>query len=372
MNVLFLDSIECETYGGMEEWIRLVASGIQERDHRVLVVGRSGSEFLRRVGESGIQTLPLAITGDFNPLTIARVRKQLLSDKTDLVCVNFTKDIRLGGLAARFGGRAQVVWSVGLDITKDSWAHRALTPRLIDSVIVPSESLKQQITARGYIRPEIVTVIPVGIPDNPAAVKSAEAVKAVRERFKLPPDATVAVTVGRFVEQKGHITLIDAIPELDRQWPNLYYLFLGDGPLQPVLKSRAEALGVLDKLRFAGMLDDTSEIVAGADLMIHPSIEEPFGIAILEGMRAGLPIVASEVGGIPEVVGTLGGAILVEPRNPSALASAVIDILGDKARAEEMSRRNRSRFVEHFTVSTMIDRVERQFTAACRKETVSG
>ena len=130
MNVLFLDSIERNTYGGMEEWIRLVARGLRLRGHGVVVAGRSGSEFLRRMISSDIPSLDLAISGDFNLLTIARVRRQLEADEIDVVCVNFTKDIRLGGLAARWSGSARVVWSVGLDITKDSWSHRWFTPKL--------------------------------------------------------------------------------------------------------------------------------------------------------------------------------------------------------------------------------------------------
>jgi glycosyltransferase involved in cell wall biosynthesis len=372
MNVLFLDSIERQTYGGMEEWIRLVARGLRRRGHGVLVAGRSGSEFLRRVTATDTPTLELSISGDFNPLTIARVRRQLVMDEVDVVCVNFTKDIRLGGLAARWSGSARVVWSVGLDITKDSWSHRWFTPKLIDSVIVPSESLKHQVTALGYIRPDMVAVIPVGIDDLPDALKSPEAASSIRAQYKLPDDAIIAVTVGRFVEQKGHVTLIDALPDIIRRAPNIRLLFLGNGPLESAIRSRADALGVDRNIVFGGMRDDVAPIVAGADLMIHPSIEEPFGIAILEGMRAGLPIVASNVGGIPEVVGSTGGARLVEPRNPSTLADAVVEVVSDQAMAREMGARNRRRFVERFSVDTMIDRVEARFKFICQAEPQRG
>ena len=372
MNILFLDSIERETYGGMEEWIRLVAGGLASRGHRTMVAGRSGSEFLRRVSSHGVSILPLSISGDFNPITIAQVKQVLVGNDIDLICVNFTKDIRLGGLAARWRGPTKVIWSVGLDITKDSFSHRWFTPKLVDAVIVPSESLKRQITALEYVRPEYVRVIPIGIEESDEAVATSAAGVSLRKMFRLPPDAIVAVTVGRLVEQKGHATLIDALPAILQKAPHLFCLFLGDGPLEPHLRARATALGVTQHLVFGGMVDDVAPVIAGSDLMIHPSVEEPFGIALLEGMRAGLPIVASHVGGIPEVVGIEGGARLVEAGNPSALAGAVTDMLEDREDMRRAGEKNRQRFLAHFLLARMIDSVESAFRAIAQVEPQHG
>jgi glycosyltransferase involved in cell wall biosynthesis len=365
MNLLFLNSIEKETYGGMEEWIRLVAKGLSARGHCTLAAGRPGSEFLRRVGASGIDTIAVDISGDFNPITVIQLRRILVERNIDCVCVNFNKDVRLGGLAARLAGSVPVVWSVGLDIAAQSWVHRRLTPQLIDSVIVPSESLKRQITSHGYLSANVVTVIPIGIEDAPGARRSSEAGIALRSELHLPSNSIIAVTVGRFVTQKSHVTLVDAMPELGVRWPKLRFVFLGTGPLAESMQSRAQAAGVADKLIFGGMRDNVVPVLAGADLMIHPSLEEPFGIAVLEGMRAGLPIVASDVGGIPEVVGDSKGARLIEPRNPLAIATAVTDILSDHTVASKMGEANRRRFEQHFSVEGMVDRVERQFMVVC-------
>lgn len=361
MNLLFLNSIESETYGGMEEWIRLVAGGLSARGHRTVAVGRRDSEFLRRVGASGVDTIAVDISGDFNPITVIQLRRILVERQIDCVCVNFNKDVRLGGMAARLVGSVPVVWSVGLDIAGQSWVHRRLTPQLIDSVIVPSESLKRQLASHGYLPPDVVTVIPIGIEDTPGAQRSSEAAIALRSELHLPVDSIIAVTVGRFVTQKSHVTLVDAMPELCMRWPKLRFVFLGTGPLAESLQLRAQAAGVVDKLTFAGMRDNIVPILAGADLMIHPSVEEPFGIAVLEGMRAGLPIVASNVGGIPEVVGDSKGARLIKPRNPQAIVTAVSDILSDQTVASQMGEANRQKFEQYFTADKMVERVERQF-----------
>ncbi len=120
MNIAFLDSIETTTYGGMEEWIRLVAEGLKARGHAITVIGRSGSKFLERVmaAKSGIAVEAIRIAGDFDPVTISKLKRILSEKKIDLLSVNFNKDVRLGGLAALFNGNTRVIWSLGMNITE--------------------------------------------------------------------------------------------------------------------------------------------------------------------------------------------------------------------------------------------------------------
>ncbi len=361
MNVLFLDSIEKDTYGGMEEWIRLTAAGLSGRGYTVTVAGRRGSEYLRRVAveNSGVTALALDISGDFNPRTISKIKNFLAADKTDVVVVNFNKDVRLAGLAARWQGGPRVAWSVGLDITKDTAVHRYLTPKLIDGVMVPSEALKRQITRHGYVDPEIVKVIPIGIEDERLAPVDRDAAADLRGRYRLPQDSIVAVTVGRFVPQKGHVHLIDAAVELVHRHDNLFFLLLGDGPLREELQLQIRQLNLEERFVFVGMVDNVASLLSGADLMIHPSIEEPFGIALLEGMRAGLPVVATEVGGIPEVVTVDRTALLVSPADAASLSTAIDMMLISKARMKAFGQAGRQRWRDEFQVDTMVDRIER-------------
>ena len=103
MNILFLDSVDKNIYGGMEEWIRLVGSGLQKKGHEISAAGRENSRFLKRIASENpeIAQIPLSVTGDFNPLTIARIYSEIKSKQLDIIVVNFNKDIRLGGLAAK-------------------------------------------------------------------------------------------------------------------------------------------------------------------------------------------------------------------------------------------------------------------------------
>lgn len=364
MHVLFLNSVDRGTYGGMEEWIRLTAAGLLARNVRVSVAGRTGAIWLERIRPSvpGGTIIGLPISGDLGPLVISRLRGLLSRERIDLLVANFNKDVRLGGLAAQLHPGTKVVWSPGLNLTGTTLAHRWLTPRLIDAVLVPSQSLKKELVAAGYIDPEIVTVIPIGIESVTIA---AGARPSIRERLGISVDACLGVTVARFVDQKGHRYLIEAMALLAERAPDFHMLLLGSGEREAALRAQAEQLGVTSRLHWAGMVDDVASYIAAADLMVHPSIEEPFGIALVEGMRAGLPVVASCVGGIPEVVGDEGVAVLVPPRDPATLAEALFGIISHPERRAQMSQAAHDRFTRQFTQQVMTDRIHSYFAELC-------
>jgi glycosyltransferase involved in cell wall biosynthesis len=177
----------------------------------------------------------------------------------------------------------------------------------------------------------------------------------------------IAVTSGRFVEQKGHRYLLDAIPTVINRFPSIRFLWLGSGPLEVSLRERAGHLGVSEYVLFAGMCDMVDRYLAASDLMIHPSVEEPFGIAILEGMRAGLPIIASDVGGIPEVVDQ-SSTVLVPQRDSRALAEKVAQLAKDPDLCRSMGSHGRNRYLAYFGVETMIGRIEQHLVSVIKRE----
>jgi glycosyltransferase involved in cell wall biosynthesis len=363
MRLLFLDSIDKATFGGYENWVLLTARHLCARGHHVTVAGREGSEYLRRAVSFCPEAaqLELRIGGDFDPRTIARIRSFLSREKIDLITVNFNKDVRLGGLAARWDGGVKVCWRLGLDITSKGWVHRYLSPKLVDGVIVPSEALKRQAMRHGYITDEMVRVIYNGTEDKRVQRPDPDAARALREKYGLAENAVIAVTVGRFVDQKGHEYLVRAAPAIIKGHPEVVFMFLGDGGHRRMLQRMITRQETEKYFVFAGMLDNIEPELAGADLMIHPAIEEPFSHAILEAMRAGLPIVASRVGGIPEAVEEDRTALLVKARDPATLAEAVNRMVADPAMRREFGQNAQQRWHDKFRVDTMIDRTENYF-----------
>ncbi len=152
---------------------------------------------------------------------------------------------------------------------------------------------------------------------------------SAREKFNLPGAACVVLSVGRLEPFKGHDVLLQAWPLLLEQKPEVRLWIAGSGSCQVVLQQQAKQLGIESSVHFAGQLaaDDVHRLMASADLFVLPSRSEPFGIVLLEAMAHGLPVVASRVGGIPEVVPESGAVELVETDDPGALATAMLSQL---------------------------------------------
>ena len=356
MNLLILDSIDANTFGGYQNWICLIAPELAERGHKIIIVSRPNSEFFNRFEKkpAGMSLIELAISGDFNPFTISKLARLFKKENIDIVICDFNKDVRLGGLAARFSNRPKVIWHLGLNITKNNFAHRFLTPRLIDAAVVPSADLKKQVVASGYIDDNIVKVIPHGIPEPAFDLTAVEAGKKLRAKYNIPTENSIAVTSGRFVSQKGHKYLVEAAREIVNEFPALTFLFLGDGPLENDLKNQITDYKLSKHFVFAGMLNDFNLELTGSDLMIHPSVEEPFGFSVLEGMRAGLPVVASRIGGIPEFAINDKTALLIEPCQSKLIATAVLQFLNSPEKTNSFGQAGKQRWSEDFKLDVMV------------------
>ena len=170
----------------------------------------------------------------------------------------------------------------------------------------------------------------------------------LREALKLPLDATVCITVGRLVPVKGHCDLLQALPQI--RDPGVILVFAGDGELRTDLESLASRLGVAERVRFLGWREDTAELLGMADLFVLPSHNEGLGLVLIEAMAKRLPVVATSVGGVPEVVAEGKTGLLVPPHAPEALARAVGELVGDPDLRRRMGEAGYRRAVERFSI----------------------
>jgi len=358
-NILFLNSIEKSVWGGLENWMELSAQGLAHRGHRVWVAGRAASVFLRRIGaHSDIGVIPLEIGGDFNPVTIQNIARNIREHHINVVLCNFVKDVRLAGLARKLTGGCKIVWTPGVNLAKKSLSHKWLFSGFVDRAIVPSAALKDEIIASGFIESSRIAVIPIGIDDALWRGSREEGRKFIRARYNLPDDAFVCLTSGRFVKQKGHCHLVEAARVLVRKYPNIFFLLLGDGPLQPDLLRQIKQNQLTDRFVLCGILDRHQDAVFGADLYVHPAVVEPFGIVLIEAMAASLPVVATRVGGIPEVVEEGKTAFLIEPADPGQLTNAIERFYNDPSLRASYGQAGYKRYVGCYRLETMIDRIE--------------
>ncbi|MDX8412786.1 MAG: glycosyltransferase family 4 protein [Mariprofundales bacterium] len=167
-----------------------------------------------------------------------------------------------------------------------------------------------------------------------------------RQYLGLHDQDHLVLSVGRLELFKGHDVLLNAWPDCLNEWPSAQLRIAGTGSREQELQHQVAALGIADSVRFVGHLaaNEIHQWMAAADLFVLPSRSEPFGIVLLEAMTHGLPIVASAVGGVPEVLPLHGNCQLVPSDNPTALSSAILSLLGDDFIPSQENRAHALRF----------------------------
>lgn len=205
-------------------------------------------------------------------------------------------------------------------------------------IIVTSNSMKHEVSGHFHTPWEKVGIIPNAIDSSKYQVSIDR--WAVRSRYGIQPHEKLILCVGRLVPQKGVEHLVHSVPIVARRRPESKFIIVGDGWYRDHLEWIANTIGQSGRITFTGFISD-SDLVAlmkSADVMVVPSIYEPFGIVALEGMAAGVPLVASKIGGLAEFVEHDRTGVLVYPRNPESIAWGIDHVLSNPDHAKWLTQ----------------------------------
>jgi glycosyltransferase involved in cell wall biosynthesis len=186
---------------------------------------------------------------------------------------------------------------------------------------------------------------------------------AVAKMVGLDPALRTVGTVGRMIDVKGQIHFLEAIPSVLAQHPNTQFVIVGDGPLRERLFDAVKDKPYRDRVSFLGLRGDIPELLGLMDVFVFPSLSEGLGIAVLEAMAARLPVVASEIRPLSELIIPGQSGFLVKPRDHVELAGAVNRLLADEPLRREMGDRGRERVRQHFTDTKMVKDTEDLYLA---------
>jgi glycogen(starch) synthase len=203
-----------------------------------------------------------------------------------------------------------------------------------DKVIVCSQSMKDEICGHFNLPLEKVDVIPNAIDASHYQISVDRG--SVRQRYGVGWGEKLVLCVGRLVPQKGIEYFIRAIPSIASRFPEAKFIIVGEGWSRDALEAEARATGHRNKIRFTGFVSDKEvvNLMTSADVLVVPSIYEPFGIVALEGMATGVPVVASQVGGLAEVIEHDRTGVFVYPRSPDSIAWGIGKVLSDSGYAK--------------------------------------
>jgi glycosyltransferase involved in cell wall biosynthesis len=290
-----------------------------------------------------VPTARVGCPRDVDPALLRRVIRALRELRPDLVHTHLAHADVYGGLAAARLGRPLVSTKHNDDRFRTGpfrFVDRALAARA-RRVIASSDALARFCVERVGLPSDKVTVVRYGL-DSPPKPWGDNA------RVELPEGARVLLAVARLVEQKGVDVAVAALPTIRATHPEAVLVVLGEGPLRDRLRAEAG-----DALVLPGRAGDVAAWLRRADLFVHPARWEGFGIVLLEAMLSSLPVVATRVSAIPEIVADGDTGLLVPPDDPAALAAAVTTLLGDRERAQALGAAGLVRARGEFSVERM-------------------
>jgi glycosyltransferase involved in cell wall biosynthesis len=311
-----------------------------------------------RLRRRGYEPEAVPVASMVHPRDLRRVRTHLARVRPDLVHTHLGTADFVGGIAARSLGIPAVA-TIHADWWPDGWTNRMRTwlasrsrRHCADAVLAVSESARRTYLAERRDVPEHVTVVRNGIVDRARPGTGAR----VRQELGLGQDELVITTLSRLRPEKNFEAAIDAVALLRDRFPNARLVIAGDGPHEQVVRRHAARLG--DTVVLAGHREDAMELLDATDVLVQPSHFDAFPTTLLEAMAASVPVVATGVGGIVEIMeADVTGILLPPPPSAAGLAGALAPLLESKVLRTRLGLAGRARYESEFTAEAWARRV---------------
>jgi glycosyltransferase involved in cell wall biosynthesis len=321
---------------------------------------------LARMTAKGIQVHIIPMRRAISPvgdlLALFRLFRLMRRGRFDVVHTHSSKAGFVGRLAARLAGVRRIIhtphtFPFEMDVSLSArFAYRQLerlAACFTDCIVCVCPS--QRALAESLIDPARVVVIENGIGDPPPA--NAAEQERQRRHLGIEAESLVIGVVGRFTRQKGHAHFIEAARDVATRYPGVRFLLVGDGELRQTLEQKIATAGLGDRFIVVGAREDVPELLPVFDLVVLPSLWEGLPYVLLEAMAAGKPVIASCVGGMPDVIQDGINGMLVPPRDSAVLAAAMLKLLVNKELRSKMGHSASEALRQRCRVERMIEQL---------------
>lgn len=357
-------ALESSGPGGAEHMVVQLARELRCRGDTVIVASMRPGWMTERAAAAGIPVWIAAQRHGLDPLWIPRFALRLRRERIDVVHSHeFAMNVYCGA-AARLAAIPSIATLHGrhwaTEARRRALAYRALH-RFGMRIVAVSHDLARFLTEGLGLSDGAIDVVYNGIdlPQPPSVAERARLRAEVRAELALASGTELALAVGNLYPVKDHATLLQAAALRS----GLAVAIAGRGGEEQRLRALAGALGVADRVRLLGLRDDVARLLAAADVFVQPSRSEGLPLAVLEAMAAGLPVVASRVGGIHEAVVDGETGLLVGPGEPDVLAAAIARVLDTPGWREALGHEGRVRVEQEFSVARMAQRYRALYDA---------
>ncbi len=340
--------------GGQERRVLSEAAGLRDRGHYVAIACRRHARIRDEALNLGIDVHVLPFKKLYDIGSIMRLAGLLRKKRFDVVNTHSGVDSWIGGIAARLAGVPVLVRTRHLNIPLKrnllNFIHY-----LPDVYIACGENMRKNLTENCGFPDKKVISIPTGVgPEFFRVTKNM----SLRAKYGLDENSPVITNVGILRSVKGHEVTLQAVKAVAGFYPGAKFLLVGDGPREEELKKMVSDLGISGHVIFTGFVDNIPEIYSISDIAVLSSWSEGFPQSIIQAMAAGVPVVATKVGGVPEAVIHGETGLLVDPGDYDALGVSIIRILNDDKLKNKLVGNALEKVKNLFTAEHMLEMIE--------------
>ncbi len=344
--------------GGITSYVVSLSKGLKKKGHNVIVVS-SGGMLENVLKESAVDTpkVDLNTKSEISPKVLFAVKK--------LSSIAKEKNIQI--IHAQTRVASIIAWWVAKSskIPFVTTCHGFFKPRFFrrifpcwgKKVIAISEAVYLHLIKDFKLKKENIELIYNGLDIESQLQNSLEAQKELKNKFGIGTGPVIGC-VARLSEVKGHKFLIEAFKKVVREFPSAQLILVGEGRIKPELVSLAKTLSIEKNVIFIPSVLDTSLVLSIMDIFVMASVQEGLGLAIMEAMASGIPVIATEVGGIKNLIKNNETGILVHASDAGALADAVITLLRDRNRAKALASSAQDFIRKEFSLDKMVNKTE--------------
>jgi glycosyltransferase involved in cell wall biosynthesis len=321
-------------------------------------------EVIAKAKAMGVKTVVFDSQGRFDLGTVFKIRDFLLENNIDIIHTHNYKSDIVGFLAAKLAGKKWIatnhVWHSTDSKLKIYETIDAFILKQATKVVAVSEEIRQDLLARHFASGHVRT-IHNGINIAQFLRRNSSAVHSLRKELGIKENELVLSIVGRLSKEKGHAIFIEAAQEVLKQNNNIKFLIIGDGPLRESLRAEVEKRKLTEKIIFTGIRQDMPEVYSMTDVLVNASFIEGLPMTILEAMAAQLPIIATKVGAIPQVIRHKENGLLLDAGDKETLVKAMRSLIDDAQMRNHLAQQAYRDVCEHFSVERMSEQYKQVY-----------
>jgi glycosyltransferase involved in cell wall biosynthesis len=351
--LLVVDSLEV---GGAERQVVDLAVALRRSGYVLTVACSVAGDLSGALEEAGVPVRPLLRRLAKRRLSLAYawgLRWLLNREQFDLVHAHIYASVAAAAIAT-LGMGVPLVITEHTEASWQTWRARWVSRwvyRRVEHIIAVSTPIRRRLIERDDVHPDLITIVPNAVVSTSERHGSAPLPAELRKR-------PLVGVVARLQPEKGVANFLKGVTRVAPHFPEAHFVVAGDGPLRQELVALAEDLNLSKRVHFLGFQSDASALMRSLDVLVVPSLTEGSPLVTLEAMTAGVPVVASAVGGIPDQIRHDKEGLLVPPGDTGAIGDALLTLLRDPDLARRLGHAGRRRTASEFSHATMVRQIE--------------